>query len=230
MSQERLPAISTQWSKLTDPGEFVMRYAPAIQGYLRALIGNDHDAEEVAQEFLLKVTGQGFGRLSADRGRFRDYLIAAVRNAALSHLRRKKTEARRLAGSMDRLPREEEADRTYRAEWQRCILDKAWRGLHRHERASPGNLSYTALKLAVEHPDEDSSALAERAGRAGGAPIRADAFRKQLSRARRLFAELIFEEVRATLDVPDQAATEEELAEVGLMSYVKPYLAQLAGP
>jgi DNA-directed RNA polymerase specialized sigma24 family protein len=227
-----LPAISTEWSKIDNPAEFVIRYASAIQRYLRALVGNEHDADEAAQEFLLKVTRQGFQRVSADRGRFRDYLIAAVRNAALSHLRHKRVEERRMADTVDRLlPEEaqEEADRAYQQEWQRCILDKAWRSLHRHERSSPGNLAYTTLKLTSEFPHEDSAALAERASKASGAALGVEAFRKQVSRARRLFAELIFDEVRSTLDNPVQADVEAELAEVGLMVYVKPYLSQFAG-
>jgi len=222
----QLPAISTAWSKLNNPAEFAIRYAPAIQRYLRALMGNDHDADEVAQEFLLKVTQLGFQRIGADRGRFRDYLIVSVRNAALTFLRRKRTEARRLATLEQLLPQEtyEAADREYQQEWQRCILDKAWRNLHQHERSSPGNLFYTSLKLAADFPTEDSVALAERASRASGTPLRSDAFRKQLSRARRLFAELIINEVRCTLDDPEPGAVEEELAELGLMHFVKPYL------
>ena len=45
-----------------------------------------HDADEVLQELLVWVTERGFAGADPARGRFRDYLRAAVRNAAFRHL------------------------------------------------------------------------------------------------------------------------------------------------
>jgi DNA-directed RNA polymerase specialized sigma24 family protein len=84
----RLDEISTEWSILVDPARFVARYEDAIRRYLSALIKNPHDAEEVVQDFFLKITRlHGFFRVRAERGRFRDYLKSAIRNAALNFLR-----------------------------------------------------------------------------------------------------------------------------------------------
>ncbi|HND56458.1 MAG TPA: hypothetical protein PLV92_28765, partial [Pirellulaceae bacterium] len=47
-----LAEISTRWGQLNDPLQFVMRYATAIQCYLRAVVRNHADAEDVGQEFL----------------------------------------------------------------------------------------------------------------------------------------------------------------------------------
>ena len=41
-----LEEISTRWPLIRDPVQFVMRYAPAIQKYLEALLKNTHDAED----------------------------------------------------------------------------------------------------------------------------------------------------------------------------------------
>src|SRR4051812_42077065 len=81
--------ISTHWSLIEDPGRFVLRYAPAIQGYLSVFLKNPHDVEDVCQTFLLRVVERGVVERSLLHGRYRDYLIATVRNAALAHLRRR---------------------------------------------------------------------------------------------------------------------------------------------
>src|SRR3954468_20417069 len=81
--------ISTRWPLIQDPVKFVMRYAPAIQGYLSVFLKNPHDVEDVCQSFLLRVLERGVADERRLHGRFRDYLIAAVRNAALAHLRRR---------------------------------------------------------------------------------------------------------------------------------------------
>src|SRR5262249_27637687 len=81
--------ISTHWAWVTDPMKFVLRYAPAIRGYLRVLLPPPADVDEVLQDFLLSVVERGFTP-DRVRGRFRDYLIATVRYRARRYLRRKK--------------------------------------------------------------------------------------------------------------------------------------------
>jgi hypothetical protein len=204
-----------------------MRYAPAIRRYLDALIRNADDAEELTQEFLLRGLLQGFVRTSELRGRFRDYLKAAVRHAALNHLRRKRPVQDGVAG-LEQVPAPDDqrsaADQQWVEQWRACVLDRAWQALDDHQRRSPGSLAFTVLRLAADHPEEDSTALAARATASAGRPIRADAFRKQLSRSRRLFAELVVAEVSQTLEQPSRERVVEELVDLGLMSYVGDYL------
>src|SRR5262249_48246684 len=85
----RLDDISTEWSIIHDPVQFVMRYAPAIQRYLAALVKNPPDAEDVTQDFFMRIIQNGFVHVKRERGRFRDYLKTAVRNAALNFLTRR---------------------------------------------------------------------------------------------------------------------------------------------
>ena len=219
---------------MNDPARVVVRYAPAIRSYLEAILQNPHDADEVAQEFALHVLNHKFDGASPERGRFRDYVKVSARNAALMYLRRKGRDARRWSLTAElgaepgqhvgrQRPAAAAADE-WVGHWRRCLLDKVWHALESHEMRSPGNLFHTALRLSVDFPKEDSEALAARAAAASGRPVRADAFRKQLSRARRMFAELLVEEVAATLHQPTPAEVDEELADLGLMAYVRPYL------
>lgn len=220
----RLDRISTRWSQIHDPEYFVLRYSGAIRAYLEALLGGPQEAEEVAQEFLTNFLQQGLEAATPDRGRFRDYLKIAVRNAALTHLRRRKTvqaDPRYLAQIPD--IRHESAEQQWLEQWRQCALQKAWRQLDWRQRRSAGNLFHTVLRLAMDHPQEDSLALARRASEAAGREVSAEAFRKQLSRARRLFAEVLIAEVAATVEGGRTEDVQAELIELGLWRAVRRY-------
>lgn len=219
--------ISTRWALIRDPVKFVMRYAPAIQGYLSVFLKNPHDVEDVCQAFLLRVVERGIVEESLLHGRFRDYLIATVRNAALAHLRRRSLATRdssHLAGVAAQeefaLPDEGE----WLSRWRRVVLAGAWDALEVHENERPGNLFHTALRTIVDHPEENSKQLAARVSQACGRTIAPESFRKQVSRARRLFAEFLIAETSRTLDNPTPQKVEEELIDIGVMKYVQPFL------
>jgi len=222
-----LDQITTRWASLKDPVQFLLLYGPAIGKYLVTIIKNPHDADEVAQDILARFLQEGFARASPDRGRFRDYLKVSVRNAAMSRLRKKHAVALPEA-AMQQLADPEEGleavERAWLAEWQRCILDKAWRGLDQHERRSPGNLFHTVLRISADHADEDSKQLAECVAKQIGRPLTPEAFRKQLSRARHHFAQLLVDEVAQTLENPTPEQVEDELIEVGLLEFVRDFL------
>lgn len=215
-----LEQISTRWTCVHDPSQFVLRYASAIRNYMGAIIRNQHDAEEAAQDFLLRAVRKGFHAASPDRGRFRDYLKAAVRHAAFKHLRRRPEVP--LGGAVDQAVHH--ADQDWNADWRRCLLQRVWRSLERHQAEAPANLCHTVLRLAVDFPEADSCTLAGRAAALSGRPLRPDAFRKQLSRARRLFAQFLLDDIKQTVESPTAEFVEEELAELGLMPYVRDYL------
>jgi DNA-directed RNA polymerase specialized sigma24 family protein len=250
----RLDQITTVWSLLTDPAKFIMRYAPAIQRYFQAMIPNRHDAEEAIQDFLVRVMQNGFVNADSQRGRFRDYLRTAVRHAALAQWRRRTSERGRGRGrdgyggpgmgaeggeaspaaatvastASAAMEGQDAMEREWVEEWRRCVLDRAWRALERYETRSSatgrGMLPHTTLRLVIEHPDEDSKALAARAASLTGQAMSADTFRQRLSRARRVFARLLVQEVAETLQRPTPGAVEDELIDLGLMPYVAQYL------
>ena len=77
-------------------------------------------------------------------------------------------------------------------------------------------------------PDADSATLAVRVG--ATPPLSAMAFRKQLSRARAAFAQALLGEIERSLDQPTLEAVLEELADLRLLEYVRPYLARRLPP
>ena len=225
-----LSQISTHWPLVSDPVQFVFRYAVPIHRYLAAIIKNPHDAEEVLQDFLLRAFQHGFVPERIAHGKFRNYLKAAVRNAAISHFRRQPSANRNsLDGKEDRLVAPaadvvDDANERWLQPWRQCLLDRVWQALDLYQRGEPDNLAYTALRLIVDFPDEDSTSLAARASQTSGRTIRAGSFRKHLSRARRTFARLLIEEVARTLERATPETVEDELVEIGLMPYLRPLL------
>jgi hypothetical protein len=221
-----LEQISTRWPLITDPLQFVLRYAPAARRYLAAMVSNPHDAEDVAQTFLLHMVQHPFTPSQVPSGRFRSYLKAVLRNLALTHFRRASRQAQQ-APNLEMVPdphTESDADAAWLAEWRHCLLKRVWERLEQHEQAAPEGLAYSVLRLATDHHGEDSTALAARVSAQTGKPIRADTFRKRLSRARRRFAQLLVQEIQQTLERPGLSEVVEELRDLGLMEYVNDFL------
>lgn len=219
-----LDQISTRWTQIRDPLRFVMRYSQAIRAYLTAILKDPDEAEEACQEFLARFLERGLDAASPDRGRFRDYLKVSVRNTALALVRRKHEVPVNPAHFAALAA--QEGDSAWDSQWQQVVLDKAWRLVEVHEHGSPTSMYYTALRLAVDHPMEKSEWLAGQAAQQLGREVTAAAFRKQLSRARQFFARLVLEEVAQTLTDPTRDALEAELADLGLLPYVREQLPQ----
>lgn len=216
-----LEQISTRWSLIIDPVQFVLRYAPAMKRYLGALVKDGHDAEDVAQSFLARMMDRPVSPERFEGRRFRDFLKASLRNAAVTHFRSQGRLPKGVA-NLNHIPApdtDSAADRAWLAEWRNCVLQRAWEGLEQHKRDA-----YVVLRLAADFPNEASATLAERAAALVGHPLRVDAFRKQLSRARRRFARCVIDAVRQTLERPTAAEVIEELSELGLMEYVRDFL------
>lgn len=222
MSLALLEQITTSWTLIQDPVKFTLRYGTAVQRYLEVLLKDRHEAEEVAQDFLLRVVKCGFATAQASRGRFRDYLRVSLRHAVITHLRRRRSLLYGL--DLDLLPQASaEADACWQAEWQRCLLERAWRSLERKQHRT-GSLYYTVLRLAADHPEENARDLARRVLAETGQHLRPAALRQQLCRARRLFAGLLLDEVRQTLQSPSEEDLHDELCQLGLLPYLRPRL------
>lgn len=224
-----LAEISTRWSSIKDPHRFILRYSLAIRAYLMALIRHEQDVEDVLNDFLTRFVERGLPRIDDGRGRFRDYLKVAVRNTAITFLRRKRppqlsdqqwdaVEDRTLG----------EADAAYDSQWTRCLLDRIWQAVEAYESAHDGSHCATVLRIHLDyHEREDSTQLAQRLSAAIGRPIRPDAYRKQLSRARQLFGELLIAEIGQTLEKPSREFIEDELADLGLLERLRSLLDQV---
>jgi DNA-directed RNA polymerase specialized sigma24 family protein len=228
----RIENISTRNSVFSDPAKFAMRYGTALRRYIGALVRDAHDADDVSQSLLLQIFAKGLARRAPERGRFRDYLKAVARNVARGYLADKRKQARGRADLED-VPTagaEADLDRQWLADWRSCVLEAAWTALELHQYQRPDSQCHTVLRLTADHPRENSAQLADRLAALTGHPVRPDAFRKQLSRARRTLARLVWQEVGRTLAEPSDERVIEELGELGLLEYVRAYLPEQFPP
>lgn len=238
-TNDRLDEIPTQWSLLrlahrdtvTTAGParnaLVLRYNRAIRGYVGAMVRNPHDADELAQEVVMRLARGDFARATPERGRFRDLLKVSVRNMVKSHWSREEVRSRRreavpdwsvVAGADD------ERDDEWLTTWRQAVLDLAWQGLREFEQSHRGNVSHALLKLRVEWPDASIGELADHLAEATGARLREPALRQQLRRARLRFAELLIEELARSIDDASPERVEEELSDLELLDYVRDFL------
>ena len=218
--QRNFHAITTNTSILADPSRFVKRYGTAIRAYLQALISDQHDADEVEQDLLLQVVERGFPDGMGRRGKFRYYLMTVVRNAALTYFRKKNRRPVTIA-DLSSIPAAQMADRAWERSWRECVMKNAWISLRKHEQRNVGNLFHTVLRTSVKHGDEDSTMLAVRVSSITGQELSAEAFRKQISRARRKFGEMLIDEVARTMRGVTPEELEEELSSLDLLKYVR---------
>lgn len=236
--QASLRNINTPWSLLRVANELSLskaggaremlahRYGRALRRFVGLLVRDEHQAEDVAQELVVRLVAGHFKQADPGRGRFRDLLAVAARNLARNHLEKQRRRAGRHAeldqfAAPDQAP---DADEPFVATWRHELLRLTWERQEEYERTHRGSVAYTLMRLRTEHPDDDSEQLAGRLSAATGRSIRAEATRQQLRRARVRFAQFLLEELAWSLDDPTPANVEEELIDLGLMEYVRDYL------
>jgi RNA polymerase sigma factor (sigma-70 family) len=234
----RLDQIPTRWSLLRlahrdtlgsaveARNALVLRYNRAIRNYVGALIRCEQDADEVAQEVVVRLLRGQFASADPQKGSFRRMLTVAAHNLVRNYWAKQR---RQPAGDVDLSalpdePEESALEAEGLANWKKTMLELAFKALEEHDRSHPGSISHMVLHLRAKYPDDDSETLAGRLSARLGKPICADALRQQLRRARVRFAEALLEEVARGLDEPTPERVEEELIETGLMPYVQDLL------
>jgi RNA polymerase sigma-70 factor (ECF subfamily) len=169
------------------------------------------DVEDVVQELFTSLLRSGtIERADRHRGRFRSYLLGALRNH-LSH-RRAHSQALKRGGGEDARPIEEHdavqpaADaRDFDAEWAHALLVEALRRFQSEEQHSEESRASFAV-LGPTALGEEEFACAEAAHRLG---ISAAAVKSRVFRLRQRFHSIVREEVLRT--VTSEAECDEEL-------------------
>lgn len=225
----RLDAITTHWSRVDDLSYFVLRYEVAVRKYLTALLKNPEVVQEVIHDVLLGILKRGLGEIRNNAGRFRDYLRTSLRHAVFQYWRKQAkapSNEHELESLISEQPGPEaELDAIWVKQWRECLLDRTWKTFkHLQDQGRLNAAYYTILKLAVDHPGMTSTAMAAKAELALNKPIRPDAYRQLLRRARRRFAELLQDEVARTLDQPTPEALVDEFVDLGILHFMKDYI------
>lgn len=240
--RSRLSQISTRWSLLREAhaatGDEVARaqaalferYQGAAYRYLAAILRNPDDADEAFQDFAVRLLRGDFGRATPEKGRFRSYLKTALGRLAVDrHRQRQRAGALREKATLDQARADDPAlpAEDFEQCWSTELLENAWRALAKAERESAAPY-YAALRYYSEHPGVRSHEIATEltALLQPERPFSADGIRQIVHRARSRFADLLIDEVAASIGSSDPDDLEEELAALQLLDYCRSALIQ----
>lgn len=234
---DRLSRIQTLWTMVQDAHglapdaasvalhKLVQRYSGAVHAYLLGALRRDDAADELFQEFALRVVRGDFGRADPQRGRFRDYLRRALINLINDYHRARKAWHPQV--ELDKLQPAaalEVDEQSFVASWRQELLDRTWRTL-----LETLPVYHAVLLFRVENPDVPSSAIAEQLSKTLDKPLTADSVRKTLQRAHEKFADLLLEEVETSLGDTGPAELEAELRTLDLLKFCRPALERRLG-
>jgi DNA-directed RNA polymerase specialized sigma24 family protein len=231
--ESRLSQFSTAWTALfrahagpTDEGRAARQrllelYGTPVYRYLRAGVREPDAADELYQEFALRLVRGDFQNARPERGRFRDFLKTALYHLIVDHRRK---QARRTGSLGDEppapAPEPDASDEAFTAGWRAEILARAWAVLERHERET-GQPLHMVLKYRADHPDERSPDMAGHLSAALGRAVDAGWVRKRLHLARERFAGAVVADVAGTVDPVTPDAIAQELIDLGLLDYCR---------
>lgn len=237
---QHLSQIVTQWTMLHQahkgqPDEataarqqLMLRYCGAVYRYLARAVRDPVLAEDLTQEFALRFLQGRFGQADREQGRFRHYVKRALFHLVQDHHRGRLREpaAVALGPDMDVPGRPDEtAERDFRESWRQELLARAWQALEAAQRQT-GQPYHDLLRLRVDQPALTSNDLATMLTQRLGRPMSATNVRQLVHRARARFADLLLDDIRATLEGAPWERVEEELAELDLLKYCKDQLGE----
>ena len=100
--------------------------------------------------------------------------------------------------------------------WREGLLERAWRALERIEHATPSRPLYSVLHCAIANPQATPSMLVIQIATETGVQIKESNAETILAEARRIFAQLVADEVSETLEKPQFADVKQEIKTLGL--------------
>jgi DNA-directed RNA polymerase specialized sigma24 family protein len=238
---DRLSQIETNWTDVHQAhrpsGEVARRaqqrlldrYGRAITRYLRAALRDPHEADEVYQEFALRLVAGGFQGATEDRGRFRSYLKTSLFHMVYDH--RKKRSRQPVCLPVALLepaatpPPSCAEDEEFLDIWRKELYAAAMRGLAEVDKRT-GKPLHAVLKYKVEHPGVRSFQIAAHFAGELGKPLTPEWARKRLHEAREKLGELLVNEVAMSLEHPTHASIEQELIDLSLLEFCRTHLAR----
>jgi RNA polymerase sigma factor (sigma-70 family) len=241
----RLSRIETLWSvvrKANDGSaekakqaqqELLERYGGAIRRYLLGSLRSEDAADEVFQEFSLKLVSGAFQKADASHGRFRSFLKTTLFHLIIDYQRRGKRDAKRelLLDPVDRPFCEDrlaEEDRAWTRSWREEILTKGWAALSKTER-STGTPYYTVLRFRSEHPEMRSQEIADQLNGTVEKKLGSSSVRVLIHRAREMLADQVLDLVMDSIDNASLEECEQELIDLNLLEYCRSALQRRRG-
>lgn len=214
---------TTQWSVVVRAGarddaqsraalaELCRRYWYPLYAYVRRRTPDSHAAQDLTQDFFARLLEQNLPATAApERGKFRAYLLTALRNFLANAHERSTAEKR--GGGRAPLALDFEAgesrwsagpidgdtpERVFEREWAVALLDAVLNRLRAEYVEASDERTFDLLQPTLVGGAGEGSSFAKLAAELG---LSESATRQAASRFRRRYRELLHAEVAATLD------------------------------
>jgi RNA polymerase sigma-70 factor (ECF subfamily) len=239
----RLSRINTQWTLVFQANtgaaddamraqqELMQRYCGAIYRYLLAAVRDPNVADDLSQEFALRLVRGDFHRADPNQGRFRDFLKTTLYHLIVDHQRRKGRRRHEALAPDTPEPAVDKvdlpSDQEFLSRWREELLNRTWDSMAALEKET-GQPFYTVLRFRAENPATRSSEMAKRLQERLNKPLTDVGVRQALHRAREKFADLLLEEVARSLQTRAADRLEQELIDLDLLPYCRTALARFA--
>jgi RNA polymerase sigma factor (sigma-70 family) len=243
-SEQRLSQIKTLWSMVEQAHgpdaeaataarqRLLQRYGGAVKRYLLGALRDPEAAEELTQEFALRLLDGKYRGADPERGRFRIFVKGVLAHVIADHYRRQQVQPRPLPLDVEESQRPgrdpADPDPLFIDSWREAVLGRAWEALAEVE-AQTGQTFYTVLRFRADRPELRSTQMAEQLTVQLGKPVSAAGVRQTLHRARDRFADLLLDEVVQTLGRSAEEDLEQELIELNLLKYCQSALDRRQG-
>jgi RNA polymerase sigma factor (sigma-70 family) len=235
--QSRLSRISTIWTLVAGAGKsspdgereaclaLIQRYQGAAYRYLLGALRDPDAADDLFQEFALRVIQGAFRRADPERGRFRDYLKTTLFHLIVDHQKKRRFVPQPFEETIHRAAdswNAGDSERQFRESWCEELLSRAWSILERAEREG-GPPCHAILKFRADNPEKSSAEMAAWLTGQINPPrtYTETAARKLLQRARSRFADALLAEVSHSLGNPALEELERELIDLDLLAYCR---------
>jgi DNA-directed RNA polymerase specialized sigma24 family protein len=227
---QRLSRMSTMWTMVLEAhgaeaaaanaalAGLAQRYSAVVYRYLLGAVRDPDTAAELSQEFALRILQGAFRRADPGRGRFRDYLKTALIHLVDDYHRVQRARPRPLPADVPASiePSGPATAVDFLDTWRTELLDRTWKAL-----AAAQPMYHAVLLFRVENPDVPSAQMAEQLAAQLGTPMRSDQVRKALQRSHARFAELLVDEVAASLGNPSRDELADEVRALDLLKYCR---------
>lgn len=227
-----LGQMSTLWTVVRRAGgesgiaarqELCSRYHAAVVRFLSAAVRDEHAANELAQEFAIKVLRGDLAGADAKVGRFRDFMKGVLRHLIVDYYRcrGKGREVQTPDDAPEPIDAQDDVaalEREWIRGWRQELLNRTWASLAEFQ-SRAGTPVFDVLRFRSDNPELRSHEMAQPLGAKLGRSVTADWVRQMIHRGRERFGELLLAEIVETISDPAVESIEEELAELELLQY-----------
>lgn len=191
--------------------ELCEAYYPPVFAFIRRNSADDERARDLTQEFFSRLlSGHGIDSVDPQRGRFRSFLLGAVKHFLADmhdHALRHKRGAGEVPVALDTQmsdPRAATPEREFDRKWALTVLERALTKLEQEHDTDAGANQFAILKPWLTG-DAEHLSQADAAARLN---LNVGAVKVAVHRLRRRFRDLVKAEIARTLSDPSNVADE----------------------